>query len=112
MNLAIRKSNCDCRLFGASHHDAFDQCLATDAGGTRELVDDSTGHLLPVECTDEEVLAALKALADRLSQREERAALQQASFDTWDNLCDKEKNYRDFFETLDALTEQGLKLEV
>jgi len=80
-------------------------CLATDAGGTRELVDDSVGCLLPVNCSEEQVRAALKNLAERLSSEDGKKAMQDASFCRWSSLCDKEKNYRTFFEDLQALTD-------
>jgi glycosyltransferase involved in cell wall biosynthesis len=68
-------------------------CIATDAGGTAEIVDDGVGRLLPVNTSAEELRRAIEAvLSSTDGRRELRAAARQRAIER----CDAGRNYRDF----------------
>jgi glycosyltransferase involved in cell wall biosynthesis len=69
--------------------------IATDAGGTRELVDSQVGSLIPIGVAAEEVAAAIvRVLSDP------PAGIREAARKRAQQLCDGQKNYARFAERL------------
>lgn len=67
--------------------------IATDVGGTHEIVHDGmNGLLLKKEFSDEELLNAINIVFSNLER------FQMESVKVWGQLCDATTNYRDFFE--------------
>jgi len=73
--------------------------IATNAGGTGEIVDDKVGKLLPISIDKYDIADALNALlceADSFSLRE-------AARRRWQEQCDANKNYKEFALFLNKL---------
>lgn len=73
--------------------------LATDAGGTGELVDDEVGWLLPVGINAERLAASLKSARTQCG----RDALRRAARLRWSERADAGKNYAAFGKVLQRL---------
>ncbi|OKL50887.1 glycosyltransferase [Buchananella hordeovulneris] len=73
--------------------------VATDAGGTREIVHDGVnGFLVPVAATPGQIADALERVAG-LTQ-EEYAAMSAAARETWRTLANAEAQYQDVADSL------------
>lgn len=67
--------------------------IATDVGGTHEIVHDGVdGLLLKKDFRDEDLLNAINIIASDIGN------FQMEAIKTWGNLCDANKNYVAFFE--------------
>ena len=64
--------------------------IATDAGGTREIVDDSVGKILPLNLTDEEASIAIK----NLYKSSDKEIFRTKSKQRWSEYVDAKKNYQ------------------
>lgn len=70
--------------------------IATNAGGTGEIVDDAVGTLLPVGVTPAEIAAAITSVKQRIANDN----LSQYARERWAERCNAEKNYAGFVEFL------------
>lgn len=73
--------------------------IATDVGGTREIVENNVnGYLLPIECTSKEVANYLIKMGcmDKMNY----SKMSQCAFDMWNERCNAYKLYSDFAEEL------------
>ena len=73
-------------------------CIATDVGGTREMVSEENGCLLPADCTAEQIAAAIRNLLSLPS--EEYNALRARTRKRWQEKFDSATNYRAFISEL------------
>ena len=76
--------------------------LATDAGGTAELVNDNNGKLIPVETDSTDLANYICDIINRI--RLDSAAYKTNAFSTWFTQYNKSNNYNRFFEELDTLS--------
>jgi glycosyltransferase involved in cell wall biosynthesis len=67
--------------------------VATDVGGTREIVFDETGVLIPEDFTDESLAGIIKSFADK-SRSIDRASCRKF----WEKHFTADKNYNEFCE--------------
>ena len=74
--------------------------IATDVGGTRELVNEKNGRLLPAEVTSQHLQEALLSLIVSFENAELRNDLRSNAFKTWKENSDKERNYFYLFELI------------
>lgn len=75
--------------------------LATDVGGTHELVNNENGILMDAELTDEDLA---KEIMDFLeTQIEKRQEMSKKAFITWNESYNAKKNYSDFAVELKEL---------
>lgn len=72
--------------------------IATDVGGTGELVNSHNGELLPASATVEDLADELQRLAS-LSD-EDYAAMSDNAFDTWQSMANGPENYEAFAHRL------------
>ncbi|WP_210367175.1 glycosyltransferase [Bacillus sp. REN3] len=72
--------------------------LATDVGGTRELVNDRNGHLIPKDFDVKELAGIFDSFAR--SPHEDREKRREAAYQTWNELYNAKKNYSAFAEKL------------
>jgi glycosyltransferase involved in cell wall biosynthesis len=72
-------------------------CLATDVGGTSEVVDASVGRLLPVEVDAQEIASAI---TDELSESSEWLSKRKYARRRSELMCDANNNYTDFAKFL------------
>lgn len=73
-------------------------CIATNVGGTSEIVNKSNGFLLEKDFSNEDLISMLKCfsqLSDTAVQR-----LRENSFLTWDNKFDARKNALTLYESM------------
>ncbi|MDR1652793.1 MAG: glycosyltransferase [Prevotellaceae bacterium] len=69
--------------------------MATDVGGTAEIVDNQVGKLLPKDVSASEIAAEITLFANSdLSELRKNARAR------WDERCNAEKNYTDFVELI------------
>lgn len=78
--------------------------VATDAGGIRDIVNEQTGILLPVDCTVSQLADALDSI--KRQTPEKRAAMRKAAFDGWRERFVASKNARLFRDRLLRLCEE------
>ncbi len=76
--------------------------IATDVGGTRELVNEETGQLIPKNITPENLAQSIINFAT-LSQTEQQKK-RQAALDMWETYYDSTQNYCTFGEMLKNVT--------
>lgn len=72
--------------------------LATDVGGTSEIVNAQNGELLPAELTPELLANRIKAFFE--SSEKVQAERRVAAFETWSSSYNAEKNYSKFAKEL------------
>lgn len=72
--------------------------VATDVGGTGELVNDTNGELIPNDFEIDELTKLLDSQS-RLPL-DEREEYRKAAFQTWNEMYNAEKNYSDFAATI------------
>lgn len=74
--------------------------IATDVGGTSEIVEDNiTGYLLNSKCTKEEI--AISLIKFQFMNNEEYKEMCQSAYYGWYNHCNADRLYNDFvYETL------------
>lgn len=72
--------------------------LATDVGGTSEIVNNKNGALLPVDITAEQLANRIKLFFQSTTESQEEK--RRRSLDTWRSMYDAEKNYRAFASDL------------
>ena len=75
--------------------------LATDAGGTAEIVTAQNGMLIPVASDAEEIAKALNMMFERLTRSSKQ--IRDSAFETWKTKYDKEKNYDEFFFLMNGI---------
>jgi colanic acid/amylovoran biosynthesis glycosyltransferase len=75
--------------------------IATDAGGTGEIVDNTVGCLLPVATNAPDIASAIK----NFYMLTDKEALRQNARKRWLERCDAEQNYTAFAEFLQNLTD-------
>ena len=73
--------------------------IATNAGGTGEIVDDKVGKLLPISIDNHNIADALNALMCEVDS----FSLREAARHRWQELCDANKNYNEFAHFLNTL---------
>lgn len=75
-------------------------CIATDVGGSSELVDSSCGLLLDIKVGEHELASALSSVIENLSswKKKRKMAYTRAC-----QQCDRDKNYQEFSMTLKRL---------
>jgi glycosyltransferase involved in cell wall biosynthesis len=73
--------------------------IATNAGGTREIVDDAVGALLPVEVRVEEIANVLS----QFYHRTDKLIFRTNARNRWQERCDATKNYSEFVKFLLSL---------
>ena len=64
--------------------------IATDVGGTREIVNEKTGFLLPKDFRPQEVAKTIRNFS--LLSKEEKQKYREAAYDMWETKFDGEKN--------------------
>lgn len=69
--------------------------LATDVGGTREIMDEKTGRLIHVNTSAAEIADQINALI-----QSDTDALRKNARQRWEERCNAEKNYKDFIKFL------------
>lgn len=77
-------------------------CVATDVGGTKELVNENTGKLIPENADESEVAKAVENLLEM--DREEYAELRKKTRAYWGERFNAGKNYAAFVDRLLAET--------
>jgi glycosyltransferase involved in cell wall biosynthesis len=70
--------------------------IATNAGGTGEIVDDTVGVLLPVEVIAEKIADAL----NQFYNRTDKSIFRTNARNRWQERCDATKNYSGFVKFL------------
>ncbi|WP_203553112.1 glycosyltransferase [Bacillus sp. B15-48] len=83
--------------------EAFSCCIpaiATDVGGTSELVNSQNGVLVPEDITSLELASILDKVGT--SSLEEKAKMRESAFQTWDTLYNAEKNYSKFVREISS----------
>lgn len=73
-------------------------CLATDVGGTKEIVTSNNGSLLGADVSDQELADTIKQWA--LMHSNKYMSHRSAARSSWEDKFDSEKNYRSFVKTL------------
>lgn len=76
--------------------------LATDAGGTAELVNDNTGKLIPVKTNSSELANYICDMINKI--RHDSAVYKKNAFSTWSTQYNKSKNYSHFFKEINAIS--------
>lgn len=71
-------------------------CIATDCGGTSELVNSSNGQLLPINVSVNTLSLAIRCNLTSESRNSKR----NCAYQTWSKLCNADKCYLTFCETL------------
>lgn len=80
--------------------------VATDAGGTAEIVHDGrNGAIVPVETTPAEIADAIERVA--LAGEEEYQAMSRAARQTWEKMSNAKELYSDFGEHLGKLSREA-----
>ncbi|PZC52367.1 hypothetical protein LH53_05140 [Mesotoga sp. TolDC] len=79
--------------------------MATDVGGTSELVTDETGVLIPGNCSPEDVSEALNSISKRSRSTDFRNQVRNA----WKSKVNPQENFTHFAEQLNAISEQKSK---
>ncbi len=75
--------------------------IATDVGGTHEIVNQENGYLLPSDPSPQIIAQTIKNYF--LLPPEEKQLKQKMAYETWNNKFNAEKNYKDFIERLLSL---------
>ena len=78
-------------------------CIATDVGGTGEIVNNDDGILMSKDATPGEIAEAIRAVYNM--KEDDYQTLRHNARRFWENYFDADKNYNDFFEELAALKE-------
>jgi len=73
-------------------------CMATDVGGTSEIVNNENGVLLPSNPSAQEI--ADEIVRYFLVSKDEQIQKRKAAYTTWDEKCNAEKNYKAFINSL------------
>lgn len=73
-------------------------CIATDVGGTKEVVNEKTGILLPKNVSDEEITKAIRSMC--LMDRERYLKLRKSTRFSWSIKFNAEINYSKFIKEL------------
>jgi glycosyltransferase involved in cell wall biosynthesis len=73
--------------------------IATNAGGTGEIVDEAVGTLLPVDVTADELASAIIQVQQRLKE----SHLRQNARTRWEERCNAEQQYTSFATFLSSL---------
>jgi glycosyltransferase involved in cell wall biosynthesis len=73
--------------------------IATNAGGTGEIVDDKVGKLLPIAIDKHDIVDALDALLCEVDS----FSLRKGARRRWQEQCDANKNYKEFALFLNTL---------
>lgn len=76
-------------------------CIATDVGGTGEIVNNDHGVLISKDATDKEIAEVIHAIYS--VSGDEYLALRHKSRRFWKDHFDADKNYHDFFEELASI---------
>ena len=77
-------------------------CIATDVGGTGEIVNNDHGVLISKDAAGKDIAEVIRAVYS--VSGDEYLAMRHKSRRFWKNHFDADKNYNDFFEELAALT--------
>ena len=76
-------------------------CIATDVGGTGEIVNNDHGVLISKDAADKDIAEVIRAIYS--VSGDEYLAMRHKSRRFWKDHFDADKNYYDFFEELAAL---------
>lgn len=76
-------------------------CIATNVGGTSEIVDSACGHLLPGAVTEQGLTSVLNAV---VHNNQEWRQKRQAAFSRATQRCDAAKNYKNFAQLLKGVS--------
>lgn len=78
-------------------------CIATDVGGTAEVVDDSCGQLLDKECDYD----SFSHSVDRLLAPQQRSSYRRAARQRAESVCDAAKNYRQNYALITTICDDS-----
>ena len=76
-------------------------CIATDVGGTGEIVGDDHGVLISKDATAGEIVEAIRAVYNM--DEDDYQTLRHKARSFWKNHFDADQNYQEFFEELAGL---------
>ena len=82
-------------------------CIATDVGGTRELVNEKNGYLLKADISDKEIAEALSRVASM--SEVEYFELRKNARASWNEKFNSERNYSEFVRKLKQITDDSVK---
>ena len=77
-------------------------CIASNVGGNAEIVTNLNGRIISKNCTPEIIKNAIIEIL--ISSQDEKNALKQNAFLTWDKNYNARKNYSEFIEQIDNLS--------
>jgi len=77
--------------------------IATNVGGTSELVTDKTGILIPKNCSPEDVSEALNSISKKSRSTDFRMEVRNA----WKSKVNAQENFTNFAEQLNSISEQN-----
>lgn len=77
-------------------------CIASNVGGNAEIVTNLNGRIISKNCTPEIIKNAIIEIL--ISSQDEKIALKQNAFLTWDKNYNARKNYSGFIEQIDNLS--------
>ena len=77
-------------------------CIASNVGGNAEIVTNLNGRIISKNCTPEIIKNAIIEII--ISSQDEKNALKQNAFLTWDKNYNARKNYSGFIEQIDNLS--------
>jgi len=77
--------------------------IATNVGGTSELVTDKTGVLIPKNCSPEDVSEALTRISKKSRSADFRIEVRNA----WKSKANAQENFTNFAEQLNSISEQN-----
>lgn len=80
--------------------------IATDVGGTREIVNDFTGVLLPSDFTAESLAQNIEDYIGQSSEAYAESRMKARKF--WENSFAAKKNYKEFYETITQENQDAL----
>ena len=77
--------------------------IATNVGGTSELVTDKTGILIPKNCSPEDVSEAINRISKKSRSTDFRIEVRNA----WKSKVNAQENFTNFAEQLNSISEQN-----
>ena len=83
-------------------------CIATDVGGTRELVNDKNGFLLKADVSDKEIAEVISRVASMSVA--EYCELRKNARASWNENFNSEKNYSEFVRDLKLISDNSISL--
>jgi len=72
--------------------------IATDVGGTREIVNDNTGWLIASDVTAQDLAQSIKKAIERTP--EEKTKMRENARNFWEKSFNAETNYKEFYRNV------------